>query len=266
MKKSMQAELGMATAWKRLSRYRAAMERLARGIGGVGCIVLLVGCAAPHVSTASTTLDAAPRAAAPSAPLPTTGVEAPITEQAPPAVAGTKSNADQDAPGDDDALAEDLARGLAELDVTSIPTGGATSDDLVLTHDDVPAGLLDSLLGEPGAPKATKHGPQVKNPETSVSVKGGPVSNVGSIVARMRGRFRQCYQTGLKSEPELEGAVLLVAEVSSNGGATRVTGTASGKLSLIVPCLKTVVAGGNYEVPNGTAATVTIVVTFAKSE
>lgn len=107
----------------------------------------------------------------------------------------------------------------------------------------------------------------VKGPTGNVSVggagvAGGAVSNASSVVARMKGRFRACYNSGLQSNPELQGSVMLVAKIGPNGGVQGVGG-GGGALGPIVGCLKGVVASGGFSPPdNGVGATVSIPITF----
>ena len=95
-------------------------------------------------------------------------------------------------------------------------------------------------------------------------VAGGAVANASSVVARMRGRFRRCYQTGLNSNPEMQGSVTLVAKIGPNGEVRGVSGGGGGGLGAIVPCLKAVVGSGGFAPPDGGGATVTIPITFVK--
>ena len=108
---------------------------------------------------------------------------------------------------------------------------------------------------------------KVKGPRGSVAVggagvAGGSVGNASSVVARMRGRFRACYNQGLQSNPEMQGSVVLVAKIGPNGGVQGVGG-GGGPLSPIMGCLKGVVSSGAFSPPdNGTGATVSIPITF----
>lgn len=95
-------------------------------------------------------------------------------------------------------------------------------------------------------------------------VAGGNVANASSVVARMRGRFRRCYQTGLNANPEMAGSVTLVAKIGPNGEVLGVSGGGGGGLGAIVPCLKAVVSSGGFAPPDGGGATVTIPITFVK--
>jgi len=95
-------------------------------------------------------------------------------------------------------------------------------------------------------------------------VAGGKVGNASSVVARMRGRFRNCYQRGLNSNPEMAGSVSLVARIGPNGEVLSVGGGGGGGLGAIVPCLKAVVRGGGFSPPDSGSAIISIPITFMK--
>jgi len=99
---------------------------------------------------------------------------------------------------------------------------------------------------------------------TSAGVSGGSVANAARVVARMRGRFRACYQAGLASNPDMEGSVTLTAKIGPNGEVQSVGGGGSGDLAPIVPCLKAVVSGGGFAPPEGGGAVVTIPISFVR--
>jgi hypothetical protein len=131
-------------------------------------------------------------------------------------------------------------------------------------------GLKD--IGNTGTGSGTATGAgtakEVKGPVGSAqvggaSVAGGNVANASSVVARMKGRFRACYQTGLAANPDMQGQVTLVAKIGPNGEVMGVSG-GGGALGPIVGCLKAVVAGAQFAPPDGGSATVAIPITFVK--
>jgi len=110
-----------------------------------------------------------------------------------------------------------------------------------------------------GGAQATGKKKKVAGPKGSAivggaGVSGGAVANASSVVARMRGRFRRCYQTGLNSNPEMQGSVTLTAKVGPNGEVLGVGGGGGGALGPIVGCLKAVVAGAQFAPPDGGGA------------
>lgn len=90
-------------------------------------------------------------------------------------------------------------------------------------------------------------------------VTGGKVANASTVVARMRGRFRRCYQAGLSKDPDIAGSVTLTAKLGPEGEVQSVAGGGGSGTSVIVPCLKAVISSGGFAPPEGGAAVVTIV-------
>jgi hypothetical protein len=122
-----------------------------------------------------------------------------------------------------------------------------------------------------GGAQATGKKKEVKGPTGSAivggaGVSGGAVANASSVVARMRGRFRRCYQQGLNSNPEMQGSVTLTAKVGPNGEVLGVGGGGGGSLGPIVGCLKAVVAGAQFAPPDGGGAIITIPISFVRQQ
>lgn len=120
-----------------------------------------------------------------------------------------------------------------------------------------------------GGAQATGKKKKVEGPKGSAivggaGVSGGAVANASSVVARMRGRFRRCYQQGLNSNPEMQGSVTLTAKVGPNGEVLGVGGGGGGSLGAIVGCLKAVVAGAQFAPPDGGGAIITIPISFVR--
>jgi len=98
-------------------------------------------------------------------------------------------------------------------------------------------------------------------------VAGATVANASSVVARMRGRFRRCYQQGLGVNPEMEGSVTLTIKVGPNGEVLGVGGGGGGSLGPIVPCLKAVASGAQFAPPEGgTGAIITVPISFVRQK
>lgn len=109
----------------------------------------------------------------------------------------------------------------------------------------------------------------VKGPTGSANVggagvSGGNVANANAVVARMRGRFRRCYQQGLDQNPDMQGSVTLTAKIGPNGEVLGVGGGGGGAIGPIVGCLKAVVQSGGFSPPEGGGAIVSIPITFVK--
>lgn len=119
--------------------------------------------------------------------------------------------------------------------------------------------------GATGAGTAKKvQGPKGSAMVGGAGVAGGSVANASSVVARMRGRFRRCYQQGLNTNPEMQGSVQLTAKIGPNGEVLGVGGGGGGSLGPIVGCLKAVVASGAFSPPDSGSAIISIPITFVK--
>jgi len=181
------------------------------------------------------------------------------------------------------ASAGGLAGQLADLDVATIGAlrrRGAASGSSGrggFAGGGFSGGLLDSAGtvasvggGAVGRPASAGKSQKVAGVRGSAmvggaGVGGGVVSNATSVVARMRGRFRRCYQLGLRQNPELQGTVTLTAKVGPNGEVLGVGG-GSAALSTIVPCLKAVVSAGGFSPPEGGGAVIAIPITFVRHD
>jgi hypothetical protein len=213
----------------------------------------------------------------------------PVIDLDEPADGATKADKDGEANQAARDKAAAIAKALAEIDVKILGTlgsDGATVAD-VLAGGDVPAGLLDvqggvttanssglTLSGSArvggGGRRIATAGPRtaaVQGPKGTVSVSAtvtkGKVANAASVVARMRGRFRRCYQHRLNSDPSIAGTVTLGASIGPNGDVLSVGGATKTSLKAIVPCLKAVIASDLFAPPDGGSALVSVVVTFA---
>jgi len=93
-------------------------------------------------------------------------------------------------------------------------------------------------------------GPRGDAAITGTGQTGGTVANAQSVVARMRGRFRGCYQGGLNDHPEMQGSVGLLAKIGPSGQVMSVSGGGGG-LAPIMGCLKAVVRSGGFSPPLG---------------
>jgi len=123
--------------------------------------------------------------------------------------------------------------------------------------------------GDGGSSTDAGKAKEVKGPVGSASASGGvaaggAISNASSVIARMRGRFKRCYQAGLNSNPDLQGSVSLTAKVGPNGEVLSVGGGGGG-LGSIMGCLKAVVQSAAFAPPEGgQTAVVAISINFVK--
>jgi hypothetical protein len=128
--------------------------------------------------------------------------------------------------------------------------------------------LSAAQLSSPAAPPADSagRGPRGSGSVGGVTVNGGAVANASAVVARMRARFRRCYQQGLEHNPDMSGAVTLVARVGPNGEVSSVTSSGAPSLAPITGCLKAVVISAQFDPPEGGQAVLTIPISFVKQE
>jgi hypothetical protein len=98
---------------------------------------------------------------------------------------------------------------------------------------------------------------------TSASV---PVSNLERVVAGLRPKFRNCYQTqGLNVDPGMSGAVTMVVKIAPNGEVNSADPTANSGLSdPVVRCIARVLKNAQFDSPGATGSTVQIPVKFVK--
>jgi hypothetical protein len=105
---------------------------------------------------------------------------------------------------------------------------------------------------------------------TGVAQVGGstatvPISDADRVVAGLRGRFRNCYQTGLNSDPSMSGKVVISARVGPNGEVSSAdvaqnTGLSPG----VAACIAGVVKRATFSAPGGGGSTLQIPVTFVQ--
>ena len=105
---------------------------------------------------------------------------------------------------------------------------------------------------------------------TGVAQVGGstatvPISDADRVVAGLRARFRNCYQTGLNSDPGMSGKVVISARVGPNGevaGADVAQNT--GLSPSVAACIAGVVKRATFSAPGGGGSTLQIPVTFVQ--
>jgi len=107
---------------------------------------------------------------------------------------------------------------------------------------------------------------------TGVAQIGGstatvPISDADRVVAGLRARFRNCYQTGLNSDPSMSGKVIIAAKVGPNGEVNSAdiaqnTGLSPG----VAQCIAGVVKRATFSAPGGGGSTLQIPVTFVQQK
>ncbi len=97
---------------------------------------------------------------------------------------------------------------------------------------------------------------------TSASV---PVSDADRVIAGLRPRFKQCYQVGLNSDPNMSGKVVISAKVGPNGEVSSADIASNSGLSpTVASCIAGVVKRAQFNAPGGGGSTLQIPVTFVQ--
>lgn len=119
--------------------------------------------------------------------------------------------------------------------------------------------------GESGAGTERK----VEGPKGDAQVGGSsatvPISDADRVIAGLRPRFRQCYQTGLNSDPSMSGKVVITAKVGPNGEVSSAdVSTNTGLSPTVASCIAGVVRRAQFNAPGGGGSTLNIPVTFVQ--
>ena len=92
-------------------------------------------------------------------------------------------------------------------------------------------------------------------------------SDAERVVASLRPRFRACYRSGLRFDPELEGCVVIRAGVEQDGSvASTKAVVADGLPPEVIACIARVVRNAHFNAPGASGATVNIPVTFIQED
>lgn len=110
---------------------------------------------------------------------------------------------------------------------------------------------------------------KVEGPKGDAQVGGSsatvPISDADRVIAGLRPRFRQCYQTGLNSDPSMSGKVVITAKVGPNGEVSSSDVTSNSGLSAsVASCIAGVVRRAQFNPPGGGGSTLNIPVTFVQ--
>jgi hypothetical protein len=110
---------------------------------------------------------------------------------------------------------------------------------------------------------------KVEGPKGDAQLGGSsatvPVSGADRVIAGLRARFRQCYQTGLNSDPSMSGKVVITAKVGPNGEVSDASVSSNTGLSQgVASCISNVVKRAQFDPPGGGGSTLSIPVTFVQ--
>jgi len=108
-------------------------------------------------------------------------------------------------------------------------------------------------------------GPSITVGTQPAIVNGIPISDADAAVAKLRPRFKRCYQEGLNSNPNMSGKAVLVAKVGPNGEVMS-TDIASneGLSSAVTSCLTSTVTQHAQFTGNNSVTTVRIPVSLIR--
>ncbi len=110
---------------------------------------------------------------------------------------------------------------------------------------------------------------KVEGPKGDAQISGStatvPISDADRVIAGLRPRFRQCYQTGLNSDPSMSGKVVITAKVGPNGEVDSANVSSNTGLSqTVASCIAGVVKRATFNAPGGGGSTLNIPVTFVQ--
>lgn len=110
---------------------------------------------------------------------------------------------------------------------------------------------------------------KVEGPKGDAQLGGStatvPISDADRVIAGLRPRFRQCYQTGLNSDPSMSGKVTITAKVGPNGEVSSADVSSNSGLSQqVASCIAGVVKRAQFNAPGGGGSTLNIPVTFVQ--
>ncbi|MBX3202151.1 MAG: AgmX/PglI C-terminal domain-containing protein, partial [Labilithrix sp.] len=112
---------------------------------------------------------------------------------------------------------------------------------------------------------------KVEGPKGDAQISGStatvPISDADRVIATLRPRFRQCYQTGLNSDPGMSGKVVITAKVGPNGEVSDASVSSNTGLSQsVASCIANVVKRASFNPPGGGGSTLNIPVTFVQQK
>ncbi|MFO0677630.1 MAG: AgmX/PglI C-terminal domain-containing protein [Polyangiaceae bacterium] len=92
-----------------------------------------------------------------------------------------------------------------------------------------------------------------------------PVANAEATVAKLRGRFKACYQSGLSEDPTMSGKVVVSAKIGPNGEVENASVASNTGLSpKVAACITRAVKNANFDPPGGSGSTIQIPVSFVQ--
>jgi hypothetical protein len=152
---------------------------------------------------------------------------------------------------------------LAPATAPGIPS--AATSARIATPESAPPVATSSGLVIPSSPSGGGHvPPHVHDDGATLSSAGLPPEVIRRIVRQNFGRFRLCYENGLRTDPTLAGSVRTRFVIESDGAV----GTVSDAGSLmsdagVVACVQRAFGGLAFPEPSGGSMAVTYSLSFA---
>jgi hypothetical protein len=110
-------------------------------------------------------------------------------------------------------------------------------------------------------------GPKAADPGIGATSASVPVNGLEATIAKLRPRFKACYQRGLAQDPTMQGKVTLNAKVGPNGEVAGVDTVANNGLSAeVVDCIRGVIKRAEFSPPGGSGSSVNIPVSFVQQK
>lgn len=113
---------------------------------------------------------------------------------------------------------------------------------------------------------------KVKGPKGRATIggtrsAGGSINGADAAIARLRPRFRRCYENGLNQNPDISGKITLKVRIGLSGKVESVTSSVSGQLpASVVSCVTNAVKARSFPPPQGSATVLTVPVNFVKQD
>lgn len=96
---------------------------------------------------------------------------------------------------------------------------------------------------------------------------GAPVRDAETVIASLRPRFKACYQEGLRTDPSMQGCVVLRTSIDPSGYVQKNEVFVREDLSEpVVDCIRGVVRSAKFFPPGGRGSLLQIPVTFVPTD
>lgn len=175
-----------------------------------------------------------------------------------------------------------VGRALDASNIPPVDLSSAAERNIAASHDNhgglhVASGgpvatsksSLGSLAGDGHNTASTSAGPESATAGPSIQVStlppsmNQPLSDADRAIAKLRPRFKRCYQQGLAINPDMSGKATIVAKVGPNGEVlSSEIGSNEGLSSTVTSCLTSAVTSYAQFTGNGSVTTIRIPVSL----